>query len=219
MKGYVWITEEFLKEHPALAEEKDEKGKPLYKNDKIYVADENGLPVLDAKLYDFSLTRNATQMLISAVLLIWLMTSLAKKYKKGIGLTSAPSGFQNAIEPIITFVRDEVGKPNLGHSYSKYMPSADHFLLILINNIIGLIPGTANVTGNIAFTAVLGVISFVVILFSTNGHFWGHIFNPPVPMGVKPILIPVEITGHFHQALRIDHSSFCQYGCWAHYYI
>jgi F-type H+-transporting ATPase subunit a len=197
-EGYVWITEEFMKEHPALAEEKDEKGKPLYKNDKIYVADENGMPVLEGKLFDFSLTRNATQMLISVVLLIWLMTSLAKKYKKGIGLTSAPSGFQNAIEPIITFVRDDVGKANLGHSYGKYMGLLlTVFFFILINNLIGLIPGTANVTGNIAFTAVLGLISFVVILFSTNKHFWGHIFNPPVPMGVKPILIPVEIMGIF----------------------
>lgn len=197
-EGYVWITEAFMKEHPSLAEEKDEKGKPLYKNDKIYAADENGMPVPGAKLYDFSLTRNATQMLISVVLLIWLMTSLAKKYKKGIGLTSAPSGFQNAIEPIITFVRDDVGKANLGHNYGKYMNLLlTVFFFILINNLLGLIPGTANVTGNIAFTAVLGLISFVVILFSTNKHFWGHIFNPPVPMGVKPILVPVELLGIF----------------------
>ncbi|MEP6597153.1 MAG: F0F1 ATP synthase subunit A, partial [Ginsengibacter sp.] len=55
----------------------------------------------------------------------------------------------------------------------------------------------ANVTGNIAFTMVLAVISFVVIMFSTNKHYWAHIFNPPVPMGVKPILIPVEILGIF----------------------
>ena len=53
------------------------------------------------------------------------------------------------------------------------------FFFILINNILGLIPGSANVTGNIAFTAVLGVISFIVITFSGNKHYWGHIFNPP----------------------------------------
>jgi F-type H+-transporting ATPase subunit a len=197
-EGYVLVTEAFLKEHKELEEAKDEKGKPLYKNDKIYVADENGMPVLGAKVYDFSLTRNATQMLISVLLLILLMTSLAKKYKKGIGKTTAPKGFQNAIEPIITFVRDDVGKANLGHSYEKYMPLLlTVFFFILINNLIGLIPGTANVTGNISFTAMLGLISFVVILFSTNKHFWAHIFNPPVPLGVKPILVPVEILGIF----------------------
>ena len=60
-----------------------------------------------------------------------------------------------------------------------------------------MIPGSANVTGNITFTMVLAVISFLVIMFSTNKHYWGHIFNPPVPMGVKPILVPVEILGVF----------------------
>jgi F-type H+-transporting ATPase subunit a len=71
------------------------------------------------------------------------------------------------------------------------------FFFILINNLFGLIPGSANVTGNIAFTAMLGVISFLVILFSTNIHFWKHIFWPPVPHGVKPILVPVELLGVF----------------------
>ncbi|WP_205508683.1 F0F1 ATP synthase subunit A [Longitalea arenae] len=197
-EGYVLITEEYLKEHKDLEEMKDDQGKPLLKNDKIYALDANGVPDLNAKVYDFSLTRNATQMLISVILLVLLMTSIARKYKKGVGQTSAPKGFQNAVEPIITFVRDDVGKANLGHKYEKYMPLLlTVFFFILINNLIGLIPGSANVTGNISFTAMLGLISFVVILFSTNKHFWAHIFNPPVPGGVKPILIPVEILGIF----------------------
>ena len=72
------------------------------------------------------------------------------------------------------------------------------FRSILINNLFGLIPGSANVTGNTAFTAVLGIISFVVIMFSSNSHYWGHIFNPPgVPIGVKFILVPVEFLSVF----------------------
>jgi len=197
-EGYVWITEEYLKEHPEVEEQKDEQGKPLFKNDKIYALDAEGKPSLTAKVYDFSLTRNTTQMLVSVILLIWVMSSVAKKYKKGIGETSAPKGFQNALEPVITFVRDDVGKANLGHSYEKYMPFLlSIFFFILINNLIGLIPGSANVTGNIAFTAMLGLVAFIVIMISTNKHYWGHIFNPPVPGGVKPILIPVEILGIF----------------------
>ncbi|OQP50946.1 ATP synthase F0 subunit A [Niastella yeongjuensis] len=197
-EGYILLTEEYLKEHKELEEEKDEAGKSVYKMNKIYALDAEGKPSLTAKVYDFSLTRNATQMLISVILLIWLMTSIAKKYKKGIGETSAPKGFQNAVEPVITFVRDDVAKANLGHNYEKYMPLLlSVFFFILINNLIGLIPGTANVTGNISFTAMLGLVAFIVILFSTNKHFWSHIFNPPVPLGVKPILIPVEIMGIF----------------------
>ena len=103
------------------------------------------------------------------------------------------------MEPVITFVRDEVSKPNLGKKSDKYLPFLlTVFFFILINNIVGLIPGSANVTGNIAFTAVLGVIAFVVILASTNKHYWGHIFNPPgVPFGVKLILVPVEFLSVF----------------------
>ncbi|MGG9970503.1 F0F1 ATP synthase subunit A [Ferruginibacter sp. SUN002] len=150
-------------------------------------------------VYDFSLTRNVVQMLLALTLLCWLMISVAKAYGKGQGVTSAPKGKQNLVEVLVAFVRDEVAKPNLGHKVNKYLPYLlTVFFFILINNVIGLIPGTANVTGNIAFTAILGVISFVVIMASSNGHYWGHIFNPPgVPLGVKFILVPVEFLSVF----------------------
>jgi F-type H+-transporting ATPase subunit a len=150
------------------------------------------------KVYDISLTRNVVQMLLALTLLIVIMTNIAKKYKSGQGVTSAPKGMQSLVEPVITFVRDEVAKPNLGHKYMKYFPYLlTVFFFILINNLVGLIPGSANVTGNIAFTMVLAVISFIVILASSNKHYWGHIFNPPVPGGVKPILVLVEFLGVF----------------------
>ncbi len=197
-QGYVWITDHWRAHNPEIGNLKSADGKFIYPNEKIYALGADGKPDLNAKVYDFSLTRNATQVIISVILLILIMTRIAKKYKKGIGHTSAPKGFQNAVEPVITFVRDDVAKANLGHSYEKYMPLLlTIFFFILINNLIALVPGTANVPGNIAFTAVLGIISFIVILFSSNKHFWGHIFNPPVPIGVKPILIPVEIMGIF----------------------
>ena len=151
-------------------------------------------------LYDFSLTKNAIQMILALTVLVILMTGIAKKYKSGVGVSTAPKGWQNAIEPVVMFVRDEVAKPNLGGKYKKYLPYLlTVFFFILINNIFGLLPGSANVTGNIAFTVVLGVISFVVILFSTNKHFWGHIFwFPGVPMLVRIfIMLPVELLGVF----------------------
>ncbi len=162
-----------------------------------YAKSETIIATDGSKVYDFSLTRNVVQMILALTLLVVLMTGIAKKYKNGIGVTSAPKGWQNAIEPIITFVRDDVAKPNLGDQYIRYLPYLlTVFFFILINNIFGLVPGLANVTGNTAFTLVLGVISLVVILFSTNGHFWGHIFWPPgVPFLIKIILVPVELAG------------------------
>jgi F-type H+-transporting ATPase subunit a len=44
----------------------------------------------------------------------------------------------------------------------------------------------------------------IVILASTNGHFWGHIFWPPgVPLPVKFILIPVELAGVFIKPIAL----------------
>lgn len=165
---------------------------------KIVPVDEN------VKVYDLSLTRNVVQMLLALTLLVILLINIGKKYSKGQGLTTAPKGFQNAVEPVITFIRDEVAKPNLGNKYEKYLPYLlTVFFFILINNIVGLIPGTANVTGNIAFTAVLGIISFVVITLSGNKHYWSHIFNPPVPLGIKFIMVPVEVLGIITKPLAL----------------
>ncbi|WP_243745583.1 F0F1 ATP synthase subunit A [Segetibacter sp. 3557_3] len=173
-------------------------------HDHIMPVKADGTVDESVQVYDFSLTRNVVQMFIAVLLLVVLMLNIAKKYRKN-GSNVAPSGFQNAIEPVITFVRDEVGKPNLGHKYEKYMPYLlTIFFFILINNLVGLIPGSANVTGNISFTLVLAFISMIVILFSTNGHFWGHIFWPPgVPIFVKVILIPVEFAGVFIKPIAL----------------
>jgi F-type H+-transporting ATPase subunit a len=165
----------------------------------IVAVDSDGKIDTSVRIYDVSITRNVIQMIIAMGLFTWVMLAIAKKYKSGQGVTSAPKGSQSLLEPVITFVRDEVAKPNLGPSYPKYLPFLlTVFFFILINNIFGMIPGSANVSGNIAFTAVLGVVAFVVILFSSDSHYWQHIFNPPgVPGWVKVILVPVEFISLF----------------------
>lgn len=166
-------------------------------NQQIIAVDGDGRPDTSVKVLDLSMTRNVVQMLVAMIVLILIMTGIAKKYVRN-GPKKGPTGFQNAVEPVITFVRDDVAKPYLRKRYQRYMPLLlTIFFFILINNLFGLIPGSANVTGNIALTGVLAIVSFVVILASTNKHFWGHIFNPPVPGFVKPILIPVELLGIF----------------------
>ncbi len=151
-----------------------------------------------ASIIDFSITKNVLSMIISVVLLLVIMTNVAKKYKKN-GVMTAPSGFQNALEPVLNFIRDEVAKPNLGKKYMKFMPLLlTLFFFIWINNLLGLLPGGANFTGNIAVTACLAIISFIVMVVNGNKHFWGHLLNPPgVPTGVKLLLVPIEIISLF----------------------
>ncbi|MBW7839176.1 MAG: F0F1 ATP synthase subunit A [Chitinophagaceae bacterium] len=168
-------------------------GYKMVNGNKIVAVDEG------VQVYDFSMTRNVVQTLLVCALFIILMINIANRYKKGIGVTSAPTGVQNLMEPVIIFIREEVAKVNLGSRWERYMPYLlTLFFFILVNTLFGLIPGVANVTGNIAFTLILGVIALIVILASTTGHFWKHLFWPPgVPFLVKLILIPVELAGVF----------------------
>jgi F-type H+-transporting ATPase subunit a len=201
-KGYRIIDEHYLEK---LKEDGFNVKKEGLSLGKLIAVDANNNWNKSVKFYDVSLTRNVVQMILALALLIWIMITIAKKYAKGEGVKTAPKGMQNLIEPIITFVRDEVAKPNLGHKWEKYLPYLlTLFFFILINNIFGLIPGTANVTGNIAFTFVLGIISFVVILASSKKHYWGHIFNPPgMPLWVKFILVPVEFVSVFVKPMAL----------------
>jgi len=189
--GYALLTNERI-DHEKLDRNK-------YTAGKIVPVDASGKIDESVSVYDISLTRNVVQMFLALGLLVFILIRVAGKYGTGQGITTAPKGMQNTMETIVNFVNDEVAKPNLGAKSNKYLPYLlTVFLFILINNIVGLIPGTANVTGNIAFTFVLSIISFVVILFSSNKHYWMHIINPPgVPGWVKVILVPVEILGIF----------------------
>jgi F-type H+-transporting ATPase subunit a len=162
------------------------------KNMKEKIRADNG-----DEVYDFSITKNVVSMVLSVIIILLLVTSAARKYQ-GAAL-KAPKGFQNALESAIIFIRDEVAKPNLGNKYAKFMPLLlTVFFFIWVNNLLGLLPGGANLTGNIATTLCLALVAFVVMLVKANSHFWGHLFNPPgVPMGVKFLLVPIEIISLF----------------------
>jgi F-type H+-transporting ATPase subunit a len=148
--------------------------------------------------YDFSITRNVFTMLVSCLLLFLGFFSVAKSVENRAGL--APKGFQNFLEPLVEFVRDDIAKPNLGHKYEKFLPLLlTIFFFILGLNLIGQIPffpGGANVTGALSITMVLALVVFVVTNLNGNKHYWGHIFNMPgVPKPLLAIITPVEILG------------------------
>lgn len=189
--GYTLLTNEKI-DHLGLDRNK-------YSAGHIVAVNETGKIDESISVLDLSPTRNVVQMLLALAVLCFLLIKIAARYKKGEGIKTAPKGWQNTMETVVNFINDEICKPNLGAKSNKYLPYIlTVFLFILINNIFGLIPGSANVTGNIAFTFILSVISFVIILASSKSHYWGHIFNPPgVPGWVKIILVPVEILGIF----------------------
>lgn len=157
-----------------------------------------------SKVYDFSITKNVIAMLLGIALLLWITLSVAKKYSVH-GHKKAPSGFQNAFEPIVTFIRDEVAKPNLGYRYKRFMPLIlTLFFFIWINNVLGILPFGFNFTGNIAVTLCLSVVAFVVLLWNGNKHFWSHLLNPPgVPFPVNVLLVLIEIISLFVKPIAL----------------
>lgn len=172
----------------------------IYKTDaqgsiEPHVDEKGAVHLQNEKPLDFSITKNVASMLLSFVLLILIFSAVASSYKKG---NLVPKGIASFIEPIILFVRDEVAIPNIGKKkYAKYMPYLlTLFFFIWINNLLGLLPGAANVTGNIAVTFVLALIALIVINFSGNKDYWGHmLWMPGVPVPVKIILAPIELVG------------------------
>ncbi|MHA6250147.1 F0F1 ATP synthase subunit A [Pontibacter sp. CAU 1760] len=155
-----------------------------------------GEPLEDqAGLYDFSITKNVASMFVSVALLFIVFFIIAARYKNNP--KSAPRGVQSFFEPIIIFIRDEIAKANIGPRYERYMPYLlTVFFFIWFNNLLGLMPGGANLTGNIAVTLILALITLLITVFSGNKSYWKHIFaTPGVPTWLAPIMIPVELIG------------------------
>lgn len=149
--------------------------------------------------FDMSLTKNVLSLLMGSFIIILLMSAVARYYKKNGAV--APKGLAKFVEPLILMVRDNVAKANIGeHKYKKYVPFLlTVFFFIFINNLLGLVPilpGGANLTGNITITFFLAVCTLLVTVFSGNKNYWGHIFaTPGVPKALLPIMIPIELVG------------------------
>ena len=178
----------------------------VMEHNHIYYANEEGEPVGEKKAdgtehhvgpLDFSITKNVASLFVSVLLLFLVFFTVAARYKRNAG--KAPSGIQSFFEPIIIFIRDDIAKPNIGPKYERYLPYLlTIFFFIWFNNLLGLMPGGANLTGNIAVTAVLALFTLIITVFSGNKAYWGHIFKTPgVPVALLPIMIPIEIVGIF----------------------
>lgn len=154
-------------------------------------------------VYDFSITKNVAALFMNAIFMLVIFIAVARGFKKNAG--NAPSGIQSFFEPIIIYIRDEVIKPNIGHGYEKYVPYIlTLFFFIWFGNLFGLMPGAANLTGNIAVTATLAIFTFVITNVSGNKHYWKHIFwTPGVPLPLRLIILPVELIGLFTKPISL----------------
>jgi len=160
-------------------------------------------------LMDASISRHLIFGLLSMAVVLAIFITLAQKYKRGAGRKEAPEGIlQNMMEVMVVFVRDEIAKPNIGEKYQKFLPYLlSAFFFILVANILGLVPYAGAATSNIAVTGVLAFMTFAIgLLYGSKEHYKHLLLGPPdAPVGIRIILVPIEILGLItrHAALAI----------------
>jgi len=170
--------------------------------EEIVCVDEAG-NLTGQKPVDLSITKTAAAIMLAVIMLLVIVFVARAGYKKRPN--QAPKGLQSLVEMLVVYVRDSIVKPMIGEKhYERYLPYLlTLFFFIFFCNILGLIPffpAGANITGNIAVTATLAVITFIITNLSGNRHYWTDIFNTPgVPAWLKifPLMPVVELVGVF----------------------
>lgn len=157
------------------------------------------LPQLHLFGIDISITKHVVFMWLALVILVVTFIFVARSYRKSL----IPRGITNLTEVLIVFVRDEIARPTIGKGNERFLPYLlTAFFFILTCNFLGLIPYGSTATSNIAVTATLATISFIVIQVGgmmkngVFGYFKGLIPHG-IPMWLLPIMLVVELLGLF----------------------
>src|SRR5690606_17316083 len=84
-----------------------------------YIDDHDKLRAVDESrsFIDLSITKNVAMMFVVFAVMLYLILSSSKFYKKNPA--SAPKGIASFLEPLILFIRDEVALPNIGPRYKQ----------------------------------------------------------------------------------------------------
>ena len=160
---------------------------------------------------NFSVTKHVLMLWLVAVLLFVVFAWSTRKYLKQE--RPIPTGFMNALEAIVQFIRDSIVLPNVGPRFlNTWTPLIlTFFFFILTANAIGLIPlfdalgvidrvilhtdheslvnrvlhGGATVTANFNVTAALASITlFFIIMAGAKAHGFLQHWKNMVPHGL-----------------------------------
>lgn len=110
------------------------------------------------------LTQYTFWLLVATVALLAVVFAFRKR-QQADGLV--PRGrFVNGVEFLVEYCRDDLCKGLLGDTWRQHFPFiASVFFFVLVNNIIGVIPGCKPGTGCIGTTAALASVSFVYFIW------------------------------------------------------
>jgi F-type H+-transporting ATPase subunit a len=160
---------------------------------------------------DLSITNGAFTLWLSAALVVLFYSLVSRR------LTLVPAKMQNIAEVLVVFLKEEVAS-QIGEDRDQWlMFLISVFSFILLNNLLGLIPGVSAATANINVTATLAIIVFLAVQMSSlRKHGLVGYFRSFVPEGVPLIItffmIPVELVSQlakpFSLALRLFANMF-----------
>jgi F-type H+-transporting ATPase subunit a len=166
---------------------------------------------------DFSVTKHVFMLWLVAAVVFVVVTAVVRRYLKSD--RGAPSGFANALEAVVTFVRDDIVLPNVGRKWvNAWTPLIlTLFVFVLCANALGLIPifdlialldhyvlhtapdsfikqvehGGTTATANFNVTAALATITFgAIIIAGSKAHGALQHWKNLVPHGLAwPIYI------------------------------
>lgn len=186
----------------AVAEDGGNYYKISHHDGKIYKTDAAGTLTENAKGHienekplDFSITKSFFMIIVVSILMFLLFAGLGRSYKKNGSIAKGAGRF---FEPIIIYIRDEIAIPNIGEKeYRKYMSFLlTIFFFVWFSNVFGLTPLGVNITGNLAITGALALLTYIITTFTAKKDYWKHIFwMPGVPVPMKFILAPIELLG------------------------
>jgi F-type H+-transporting ATPase subunit a len=168
-----------------------------------------------------NVTKHFILITVVALLVLGSMLYLARKlrdpYKK-------PTRLQSLFESLLEYMRDTVYEPVLGAEGKGFYPLCfSFFLFILYANLLGMIPPFAPivpkdggeavwlggaVTGNLATTLGLGLITFMV--FNIAGMrakgvigYWKDLVPHGTPGWMGPITLLLEVVGIFSKTIAL----------------
>lgn len=94
----------------------------------------------------------------------------------------------------------------IGHGGKKYIPMfASFFTFVLINNLVGVLPGVAPATENINTTLAMGLFVFITYnLFGLKENGVGYLkhFLGPV-MWLGPLMLVIELISHIVRPISL----------------
>ncbi len=161
------------------------------------------------KIGPFQITKFMLLQLLSAGLILLIYVPIARRARSG----EPPRGFfQNTFESILTFMREQVAKPNIGHhDADKYVPFLwTMFLYVLFNNLLGMLPFFGAATASVSTTGALALCAFGAIHIGGMAKmgvgrylktFVPHVEGPLfIRILLTAIMVPIEIMGPFIKA-------------------